>query len=210
MENAGSKIEQEEKRKILKNIGIGTPATRAATIEILFKRGYIKRDRKSLVPTEKGLKVYGLIKDKKIADVSMTAEWELELQMIENSEADLSEFQKSIEAYTSEITNELFNLNITRDDLPDLICPKCKKEKIRILDKIVKCKNDECNWMQFRLVCGKILSVSNIQLLVEKRKTSLIKGMKSKAGKSFDAYIILNDAGETAFEFEKNKAIRKK
>ncbi|WP_312075655.1 DNA topoisomerase [Chryseobacterium sp.] len=210
MENAGGKIEQEEKRKILKNIGIGTPATRAATIEILFKRGYIKRDRKSLVPTDKGLKVYGLIKDMKIADVSMTAEWELKLQMIENNEADLSEFQKSIEAYTSEITNELLNLNITRDDLLDLICPKCKKEKIRIRDTIVKCKNDECNWMQFRLVCGKVLSSSNIRLLVEKRKTSLIKGMKSKAGKVFDAYLVLNEEGESSFQFEKNRATRKK
>ncbi|MCX8525684.1 topoisomerase C-terminal repeat-containing protein [Chryseobacterium formosus] len=57
--------------------------------------------------------------------------------------------------------------------------------------------------MQFRMVCGKLLTVNDIQLLVEKGKTSLIKGMKSKAGKSFDAYMILNDAGDSSFEFEK-------
>lgn len=205
MENAGSKIEQEEQRKILKNIGIGTPATRAAIIEVLFKRDYIQKDKKSLVPTEKGLQVYTLIRDKKIADVTMTAEWELELQRIENNEEDLSNFQKRIEVYTSDITNELLQIKIVREDLPDLICPKCKKEKLRILDKIVKCKDEACNWLQFRMVCGKILAVSDIKLLIENRKSSLIKGMKSKAGKSFDAYIILNEAGESSFEFEKTK-----
>lgn len=210
MENAGSKIEQEEQRKILKNIGIGTPATRAAIIEVLFKQDYIVKDKKSLIPTEKGLQVYGLIKDKKIADVKMTAEWEMELQKIENNENDLSNFQKRIEDYTSAITNQLLLIEIVREDLPNLICPKCKKEKLRILDKIVKCKDDVCNWLQFRIVCGKLLTVNDIQLLVEKGKTSLIKGMKSKSGKSFDAHIILNDAGESTFEFYKNKATRKK
>ncbi|MCX8530844.1 type IA DNA topoisomerase [Chryseobacterium luquanense] len=210
MENAGSKIEQEEQRKILKNIGIGTPATRAAIIEVLFNRDYIQKDKKSLVPTEKGLQVYRLIKDKKIADVTMTAEWELELQKIENNEEDLLNFQRRIEAYTSVITDELLQTKIIREELPDLICPKCKKERLRILDKIIKCKDDACNWMQFRLVCGKLLTVNDIQLLIEKGKTSLIKGLKSKAGKSFDAYMILNDAGETVFEFDKNKTTRKK
>ncbi|AZA55582.1 type IA DNA topoisomerase [Chryseobacterium sp. G0201] len=210
MESVGSKIEQKEQRKILKNIGIGTPATRAAIIEVLFDRDYIQKDNKSLIPTEKGLQVYRLIRDKKIADVTMTAEWELELQKIENKENDLSNFQKRIEAYTSVITNELLQTKIIREDLPDLICPKCKKEKLRILDKIVKCKDERCNWMQFRMVCGKLLTVNDIQLLIEKGKTSLIKGMKSKAGKSFDAYMILNDAGESVFEFDKNKATRRK
>jgi len=74
-----------------------------------------------------------------------------------------------------------------------------------ILDKIVKCKDEVCNWLQFRMVCGKVLADSDIKLLIENRKSSLIKGMKSKAGKSFDAYIILNTAGESSFEFEKTK-----
>lgn len=203
METAGNKIEDEEQRKILKNIGLGTPATRAAIIEVLYTRGYIKKDKKSIIPTEKGLEVYKLIKDKKIADVTKTAEWELELQKIENNENDLANFQKRIEAYTSAITNELLQMKIVREDLPTLICPKCKKEKLRILDKIVKCKDDACNWLYFRMVCGKMLTVNDIQLLVEKGKTSLIKGLKSKGGKSFEAYIVLDDTGESSFEFDK-------
>jgi DNA topoisomerase-3 len=140
----------------------------------------------------------------------MTAEWELELQKIENNEQDLSNFQKTIEDYTSAITNELLQTKIIREDLPHLICPKCKKEKLRIFDKIIKCKDERCSWMQFRLVCGKLLTVQDIQLLVEKGKSPLIIGMKSKAGKGFDAHIILNEVGESSFEFEKTKSERKK
>ncbi|MDN3709521.1 DNA topoisomerase, partial [Myroides ceti] len=80
-------------RKVLQNIGIGTPATRSAIIETLFTRNYIQREKKSLIPTEKGLQVYELVKDRKIADVAMTAEWELALQKIENNEADAGAFQ---------------------------------------------------------------------------------------------------------------------
>ena len=69
--------------KQFKNIGIGTPATRAAIIETLFTRNYIKRTGKSLVPIEKGMQVYELVKHLKIANIEMTAEWELALQKIE-------------------------------------------------------------------------------------------------------------------------------
>lgn len=210
MENAGSKIEKEEQRKILNNIGIGTPATRASIIEILFRRNYIRKDKKSLVPTDKGLQVFELVKDKKIADVTLTAEWELQLQKIENKELGLSGFQKDIEDYTSVITEELLQAATVRADVPRLICPKCKKDELRISDKVVKCKNDTCEWVQFRMICGKLLTVDDIQLLVEKGKSSLIKGMKSKAGKSFDAYVVLNDNGESSFEFERSKVFRKK
>ena len=87
METAGKEIENEEERKAMQNVGIGTPATRAAIIETLFSRNYIQRKNKSLIPTDKGLQVYELVKDKKIADVAMTAEWELALQKIENNES---------------------------------------------------------------------------------------------------------------------------
>ena len=63
----------------MKESGIGTPATRAAIIETLFARDYIRREKKSLIPTDKGLAVYEVVKDKKIADVAMTGGWELAL-----------------------------------------------------------------------------------------------------------------------------------
>lgn len=205
MENAGKKIENEEKRKVLQSIGIGTPATRATIIETLFKRDYIQREKKSLIPSEKGLQVYELVKDKKIADVAMTAEWELTLQKIENNESDAEAFQKEIESYATTITNELLQISIAKENLLKLICPKCKQKQLLIRDKIVKCPNENCNWVQFRNVCGVQISIVDIEKLVNTGKTNLIKGMKSKSGKSFNAYIVIDNDVKTSFEFEKKK-----
>ena len=72
METAGKELENADLKASMKDTGIGTPATRAAIIETLFFRQYIVREKKNLVPTEKGLAVYNIIRDKKIADVEMT------------------------------------------------------------------------------------------------------------------------------------------
>lgn len=209
METVGKKIENEEERKALQNIGIGTPATRAAIIETLFSRNYIQREKKSLMPTGKGLQVYELIKDKKIADVAMTAEWELTLQKIENNESVADIFQKEMENYATSITNELLQTVIAQENLAMLDCPKCKNRQLIIRDKIVKCPDENCNWVQFRNVCGVQIGIADIESLVNKGKTSLIKGMKSKSGKKFDAYIVLNEKAESSFEFEKSKLTKK-
>src|SRR5690554_3253030 len=209
MENAGKEVDNEDERKALKDIGIGTPATRASIIETLFRRDYIRREKKSLIPTDKGLQVYGAVKDKKIADVAMTAEWEMALQKIENNEADADAFHRDMEVYTTTITRELLDMSIAKEKQPELTCPKCKRHRLLIWNKIVKCPDEGCGWLQFRTVCGVPLSLTDIESLITNGKTNLIKGMKSKSGNKFNAYIVMNDKGETSFEFEKRKPKRK-
>lgn len=208
METAGQAIESREESNALKNIGIGTPATRAGIIGTLFARDYIQMQRKALIPTTKGLNVYELVKDKKIADAVMTAQWEVALQKIERSEGDPLVFQKEMEAYTASITDELLQSSISQNHLPLLLCPSCHKQHLIIKDKIVKCPDQACNWLQFRNICGVQLSISDIENLVFTGRTSFIKGMKSKAGKKFDAYIVMNDKGETFFEFAQKKGAK--
>ncbi|MFZ4861004.1 topoisomerase C-terminal repeat-containing protein [Sphingobacterium sp. Mn56C] len=139
----------------------------------------------------------------------MTAEWELDLQKIENNEADVAAFQREIETYAKSITDELLQISITHENLPQIICPKCKSHGLIIRDKIVKCPDEVCNWVQFRNVCGVQISIADIEILLNTSKTSLIKGMKSKAGKKFDAHIVLNEDCTTSFEFAKNKSCKK-
>lgn len=201
MENAGNQIENEHERKIIQGVGIGTPATTAAIIEILFKREYVKRDKKLLLPTEKGLKVYELVKDKNIANVMLTANWELALQKIENNESNLVTFQKEIEIYTKSLTQDILDLVIEVERQPELICPKCKVQKLILRDKLVKCKDENCNWVQFRNICGILLSLVDLEVLITKGKTRLLKGMVSKSGKKFDAFIAMDEGGETSFIF---------
>lgn len=201
MEHVGNHIDDKGERSALKGNGIGTPATRASIIETLFSRSYIIRNKKSLVPTEKGLQVYELVKGFKIADVAMTGHWEIALQKIENGEMDAAVFQKEMEEYATVVTKELLLMNFNREKLPDLICPKCKNSSLLIRDKLVKCRDSSCDWIQFRIICGIQLSISNLEKLVTTGKTSFINGMKSKSGKKFDAYIVLGDEGKSSFEF---------
>ena len=107
METVGKEIEDEELRQSLKECGIGTPATRAAIIETLFSREYMVRQKKSLVPTEKGLALYSVVKTMRIADVRMTGEWEAALAKIERGEMRDGTFREAIEIYTKQITTEL-------------------------------------------------------------------------------------------------------
>ena len=137
----------------------------------------------------------------KIANVTMTSEWELNLQKIENKEEDIATFQKGIEAFTATITQELLALSIEFENEPELTCPRCKVQKLAIRDKLVKCKDENCNWVQFRNICGVQLSLVDLEALITKGKTSLLKGMISKSGKKFDAFIVMNENGETSFVF---------
>lgn len=201
MENAGRQIDDQEQQKALANIGLGTPATRASIIETLIARNYIIRKSKSLIPTEKGEKVYDLIKDQKIANVQMTAEWEMTLHRIETKELDSKQFITGIKNYTAEITQELLLLNIPQENIPELKCPKCQQHNLIIKDKIVKCPDEQCQWILFRIICGVQLSIDHITSLLIKGKTPLIKNIQSKNGKKFEAFIILKDDYTTAFQF---------
>ncbi|WP_426478097.1 DNA topoisomerase 3 [Chryseobacterium sp. CBSDS_008] len=203
MENAGRSIENKEEKRALSNIGIGTPATRASIIETLLSRNYITRKSKTLHPTDKGLHVYNLVKDKKIANVQMTAEWEIALDKIEKNELNKKQFINDIQHYTAEITSELLSLHILQENIPQLKCPKCQQHDLIIKEKVVKCPDEQCNWILFRFICGVQLSIKDLTLLLTQNKTSLIKNMKSKTGKKINAFIILKDDFSTVFEFRK-------
>ena len=202
METAGKELENEEERQAIKECGIGTPATRAAIIETLFSREYIKREKKSLLPTEKGLAVYDIVKDKKISDVAMTGSWESELLKIENGSRDVHQFEQEIKQYTKEITGELLESNIKVSPEKKEICPKCKTGELVSYAKLVKCNSEQCDFKVWKTICGKELTDKQINDLVLKRKTGMIKGFKSKTGKSFDAILIMDSEFKIIFSFK--------
>ena len=207
MESAGKELDNENYRKSLSEVGIGTPATRAAVIETLFAREYIKRQGKSLVPTEKGLAVYAVVKDMKIADVEMTGNWEYDLARIEQGAIDAGTFLRGIRQYTTQITEELLQnkRKIEINDTPGKVCPKCKKGKVFFYSKVAKCDNPECGLVIFRNVCGKILTDAQIGQLLTSGKTAEIKGFKSSSGNVFCAFLVLDKEFKTGFEFVPDK-----
>ena len=212
MESCGKGINDEELAQAIKECGIGTPATRASIIETLINREYMIRLNKQLIPTEKGLFIYDLLKDKQIADVAMTGQWEQTLARIERGEYGANDFRKGIEDYTASIVQELLSLEDKFEHSGiGIPCPKCGKGTMQFYKKVVKCDNPACDCHVFREKAGKELTNDQLEALLTDSKTGIIKGFKSKQGNSFDAIVRLNpETFQTEFEFPERKSQPKK
>ena len=205
MENAGKEVKEDDKRKAMAACGIGTPATRANIIETLILRDYIRRDKKSIIPTEKGLAVYEIVKDKKIANAEMTGAWELALAAIEVGKMPSDKFAQGINSYVGTICEELLSLSSEQKSYPVYRCPKCGQQSVGIYAKVAKCRHETCGFHVFREVCGIHLSEDNIRDLISSGRTPILKGLTSKAGKKFNARLVLGEDYTTSFEFENKK-----
>lgn len=110
METAGASVDDEELREALKANGIGRPSTRAAIIEILYKRGYIRKQGKSLRATEAGIDLIGLIREELLKSAKLTGIWEGRLRAIERGDYSAPEFIEQLKAMINQIT-----LSVLRD-----------------------------------------------------------------------------------------------
>ena len=114
METAGKFVEDDELRDALKENGIGRPSTRAAIIETLFKRGYIRRVRKSLAPTPTGIELIGLIHEELLKSAELTGIWERKLRQIERHEYDAKTFIEELKQMVSDIVMAVLSDNSNR------------------------------------------------------------------------------------------------
>ena len=114
METAGASVDDEELRDSLKANGIGRPSTRAAIIEILYKRGYIRRERKSLRATQAGIDLIELIDEELLKSAKLTGIWERRLREIERCNYSAAEFVDGLKKMISEITVNVLKDNSTR------------------------------------------------------------------------------------------------
>lgn len=202
METSGKEIEDDEMRQAMKDCGLGTPATRAATIETLFQRDYIKRDKKKLIPTEKGLAVYQLVKDRSIAKVTLTGKWEQKLEEMRANKVSYDVFMKHIKDYTIKITKELLQLRIAiqHEEVKPLQkgkikCPKCDAGSIQLYDKVAQCDHYArgCDFKIWRTLNGVFLEEKEMKNLLEKGKTSVLKGLRTKEGQVLDGSLVFQD-----------------
>lgn len=206
METAGKELDDDEEREAMKNIGIGTPATRAETIEKIIRTKYVIREKKNLVPTEKGLNLYQTVKDMLIANVEMTGKWENALGKVEQGKVDVGVFNQEIRNYTVKCTDELLNAKIEKtreqkaDKLSQLVCPKCGQPFI-VNDKICKCSDkDNCGYFFWRVVCQRKLTEKDIKEIMQYGCTRSKVKLKKKDGKLFEARLVLGDDGKFTFK----------
>jgi DNA topoisomerase-3 len=210
METAGKLIDDEELREAMKERGLGTPATRAETIETLIRREYVERVGKELQATPKGLQVITMLEAHPLTSPELTGDWEKQLTDIEHGSGDRSRFMSGIEDFTRKTVEQIAALD--REKLrPERVelgpCPRCG-ETIRENSRAYGCtswKSKEepgCGFVIWKRVAGRTLTPEVARQLLEEGKTrEVLSGFRSKAGKPFRARLVLNDEGRIEFEF---------
>ena len=212
METAGKLVEDEELRQQMKDSGLGTPATRAATIERLIKVGYVEREKKSLVPTQKGRSLISLLGDSPLGSPELTARWEERLAKMEKGAERRPDFMADITGFTTSLVDEVRRMQGEKVAAPsrgdrELLgaCPKCGSPVVET-KKSYGCsawKKNRCDFAIWKQVSGKRLSQSQAKQLLTQRRTPQLKGFRSKAGKPYSAALKLDEDHKVRLDFEK-------
>ena len=126
METAGKFVDSDELREAMKENGIGRPSTRAAIIETLFKRNYIRKERKSLYPTQTGKELIATIQNELLKSAELTGLWENKLRKIEKGQYSAKEFLDELKAMTSDLVDSVLKMK----DADMLSCPHCGKGQV--------------------------------------------------------------------------------
>lgn len=214
METAGKFVEDEELRQSMKDSGLGTPATRAATIERLIKVGYVERDKKALVPTGKGRTLVGLLGDSQISSPEMTANWEKRLASMEKGTESRADFMRDIDGFAKALVEDVRKLEGEKLAAPERgsrerpsgeplgVCPKCGAPVVES-KKAYGCSawKSGCKFAIWKSVSGKRLSAAQAKQLLTQRRTPPLKGFKSKAGKPYAAALVLDEDHRVKLEF---------
>jgi DNA topoisomerase-3 len=209
METAGKLVDDDEAREAMKESGIGTPATRAAIIERLIDVGYVERDGRSLVATEKGRNVVRLLGEHPITSPGLTGDWEHRLGRIEHGEetrarfmADIAEFARGT---VTELDAKLKEVRIPRANLGP--CPVCGQDIVENR-KGFSCWSREdpgCGFVIWKSKAGKTLPQAAAKELIATGRTARpVTGFKGRSGKSFRARLALQQSedGKWRVEFD--------
>jgi DNA topoisomerase-3 len=210
METAGKLVDDEAMREAMKDSGIGTPATRAAIIERLIDVGYVERDGRSLVATEKGINVIRLLDEHPLTSPALTGEWERRLARIEQGEERRESFMDDIAKFAGEtvgvLDTTLKDVRIPRANLGP--CPVCGHDIVENR-KGYSCWSREdpgCGFVIWKSKAGKQIPAAAARELIAKGFTSAaVTGFKGRSGRSFRARLALQqseDEGRWRVEFD--------
>jgi DNA topoisomerase III len=203
MEGAGKLVDDEEMREAMGARGLGTPATRAATIEGLIREEYVHREGRELVPTPKAFSLLfalHVMSIPELASPELTGEWEHKLKLIESGKFSREEFMDHI----SELVRKVVAI-IKNGEIPDTVfatvaapCPKCGGE---VQENYRKFQCQKCDFSIWKVVSGREWSADEIAELIKKRSIGPLTGFRSRMGKPFAAVVRMNDEQRPEFDF---------
>ena len=201
METAGKRVDDDELREAMSERGLGTPATRAATIEGLIRQKYLFRNeiRKSeLVVSNKGLALSDLLDTigiKELGSPEMTGEWEYKLKAMEQGELDRETFMNEIKDMTTSIVQQTKDYTevLVNRVFPDLHakCPECGKMEHKQTDGLFQCKDPECIFKVKKHIASHELTEAEAKELMENGKVGPIETFKNRFGQPFTAELTI-------------------
>ena len=207
METAGRLVDDEELREAMKDSGIGTPATRAAIIERLLAVGYIERDARALVVTEKGLNVVRLLDGHQLTSPSLTGDWEHRLAKIETGEdtrpAFMADIVRFAEGTVATLDEKLRDVRIPRANLGP--CPVCGHDIVENRKGYSCWSRDDpgCGFVIWKNKAGKTLPPAVARELISRGRTEkAVTGFKGRSGRSFRAKLALMQTEEGRWRVE--------
>jgi DNA topoisomerase-3 len=207
METAGRLVDDDEMREAMKESGIGTPATRASIIERLIDVGYVERDARALVATEKGLNVIRLLGEHPLTSPSLTGDWEARLAKIVRGEEPRARFMADIKGFAestvADLDAKLKDVRIPRANLGP--CPVCGHDIVENR-KGFSCWGREdpgCGFVIWKAKAGKTLPMAVAKELIATGRTAKpVTGFKGRSGRSFRARLALEQSEEGKWRVE--------
>jgi DNA topoisomerase-3 len=210
METAGKLVDDEELREAMKDSGIGTPATRAAIIERLIQVGYVERDGRALVASEKGLNVIRLLNEHALTSPELTGSWEHRLGKIERGEDSRKDFMSDIAGFAEETVKELDetlkDVRIPRARLGP--CPVCGHEIVENR-KGYSCwarEDPGCGFVIWKSKAGKQLPIAVARELIRTGYTDrAVTGFRGRSGRTFRARLAMSQTEDGKWRVEFNE-----
>ncbi|WP_439489691.1 DNA topoisomerase 3 [Algoriphagus sp.] len=201
METAGKQVDDEELRELMKENGIGRPSTRASIIETLFRRQYIERNKKQILPTDTGVQLIDIIKNDLLTSAELTGQWEKQLKEIEKGKFHAGSFVKNmknmVEQLVLEVIREQSHAKLsqpTETKVPEkekptttivgYACPKCKSGTLLKGKTSYGCSayKNGCDFLLPFSFEGKVISENQYLRLLQKGSTVNLKGFKTPTG----------------------------
>ena len=209
METAGKEIEDSELREAMKDSGIGTPATRASIIERLIDVGYLDREGRALLATEKGVQVIGLLAEHPLTSPGLTGDWERRLRLIEQGTDSRPAFMSDIAKFTKETVEQLDKLKDVKIERANLgPCPVCGRDVIENRKGYSCWSKDDpgCGFVVWKKKASKILPASVTKELMASvasdpdhsvgRTAKPVTGFRGRSGRTFRAKLKLERSTE--------------
>lgn len=210
METAGKQVDDEEMRELMKENGIGRPSTRASIIETLFRRKYIERKKKLVIPTQTGIQLIDLIDNELLKSAELTGRWEKRLKEIERGEFNAGTFIKNMKKMVDDLVYEVRSSKTTkrishtvtsntveksskkkgaktssakRKQVVGKTCPKCKTGTLLKGSSAYGCSEykNGCSLIIPFKIHSKKISENQIIRLIDKGTTTNLKGFKTES-----------------------------